>query len=60
MSSWVIALIVKPLVVAAFFALIYSLEWVLFKVIPEGKLKTALFKVRSRSRRPAAPSARKR
>jgi hypothetical protein len=44
MSSWVIALVVRPLAVAFFLVLILCLKWVVWRWMPEGDLKQALFR----------------
>jgi hypothetical protein len=46
--SFVLALILKPFFIFAFFGLLVApISWVLFKLIPDGELKLILFKVRT-------------
>jgi hypothetical protein len=48
MSTWGWALLLKPLIYAAFFVLVIApLVWALNKLIPMSRLKVLLFKVRS-------------
>ena len=45
MTSLSMALLIKPLVTFLFFALIVlPIEWLLFQVFPDGRLKVALFR----------------
>lgn len=47
MTSTEIAILIKPLVAPVFYALVTApIMWVLFRVIPNGKWKVVLFKVR--------------
>jgi len=48
--SWTVALaiVLRPFAYAVLFGLVIApVMWMLWKVIPEGRLKTMLFKVRS-------------
>ena len=43
-----IAILIKPLAVPVFLAVaVWPIAWVLYRVIPESRLKVILFKVRS-------------
>ncbi len=45
MSTWMIALLLKPLMLFAFFVLIVApIEWLILKVVPQGKLRNLLTK----------------
>lgn len=48
MSPWVISLVVRPLVVFAILVLVLCVQLVVWKLMPDSKLKRALFKVRGR------------
>ncbi len=44
METWHWALLLKPLGLLVFFTFIALLEWLILKLIPEGKLKRLLTK----------------
>lgn len=46
MKSWAIALAVRSLVAVVFIFIVYGLMWVAARLIPEGRVKTFLFKRR--------------
>lgn len=48
MSSWVIALVVRPLIVFGFLVLILVIKTAIEHWMPDSELKRALFKVRGR------------
>ena len=48
MEPWIIAIIIRPLVYLLLFVLIVApITWLLYKIIPDGKFKVFLFKIRS-------------
>jgi len=48
MDMWMWALLLKPFAAFAFMALVVApISWFLFKLIPDGKLKIFLFRVRT-------------
>ena len=48
MEPWHIAILIRPLAYFVLYVVVLApLIWVLYRVFPEGRLKIALFKVRS-------------
>lgn len=46
MSDLALNILVRPLIAAGFFVLAAAIAWVLYRVIPNGRIKVALFRVR--------------
>ena len=48
MTTWMWAILLKPIFTAAiFFLVIAPITWLLYRMFPEGRLKVFLFKVRT-------------
>lgn len=43
MDNWLIAAFLKPFVLLVFFLFVWAISRLVYKLIPEGKIKRALF-----------------